>query len=222
MSASRPSCEAGGWCCAPCRRPTSRRGGRSASATGAGCSSGSPSRRRARPTTPRAGPPSSPAAAPGSGSGRWAPATASGSSSAGSSPGEINLSGVQRGPFQNAYVGYWIDEAQAGNGYVPEALVVAARFAFEELGLHRLQVAIIPRNRASRRVVGEARPAGGGHRPPLPGHQRRVGGPHPLRPHRRGLGQPPPPSSSTRGSATSPGPSLHLQAPEAERRAAYR
>ena len=67
--------------------------------------------------------------------------------------GEINLSGVQRGPFQNAYVGYWIDEACAGNGYVPEALVVAARFAFEQLGLHRLQVAIIPRNRASRRVV---------------------------------------------------------------------
>ncbi|MEA2973629.1 MAG: [ribosomal protein S5]-alanine N-acetyltransferase [Actinomycetota bacterium] len=67
--------------------------------------------------------------------------------------GELNLSGVQRGPFQNAYVGYWIDEAQAGNGYVPEALVVAARFAFEELALHRLQVAIIPRNRASRRVA---------------------------------------------------------------------
>jgi ribosomal-protein-alanine N-acetyltransferase len=67
--------------------------------------------------------------------------------------GEMNLSGVQRGPFQNAYVGYWIDEAQAGNGYVPEALVVAARFAFEEVNLHRLQVAIIPRNRASRRVA---------------------------------------------------------------------
>lgn len=67
--------------------------------------------------------------------------------------GEINLSGVQRGPFQNAYVGYWIDEAQAGNGYVPEALVAAARFAFDDLRLHRLQVAIIPRNRASRRVA---------------------------------------------------------------------
>jgi ribosomal-protein-alanine N-acetyltransferase len=72
---------------------------------------------------------------------------------AGQFAGELNLSGVQRGPFQNAYVGYWIDEAQAGNGYVPEALVVAARFAFEELGLHRLQVAIIPRNRPSRRVA---------------------------------------------------------------------
>jgi len=71
----------------------------------------------------------------------------------GSLAGEINLSGVQRGPFQNAYVGYWMDEARAGRGYVPESLVVAARFAFEQLGLHRLQVAIIPRNRPSRRVV---------------------------------------------------------------------
>jgi ribosomal-protein-alanine N-acetyltransferase len=67
--------------------------------------------------------------------------------------GEINLSGVQRGPFQNTYVGYWIDEAQAGHGYVPESLVTVARFAFEDLRLHRMQVAIIPRNRASRRVV---------------------------------------------------------------------
>jgi [ribosomal protein S5]-alanine N-acetyltransferase len=67
--------------------------------------------------------------------------------------GEINLSSVQRGPFQSAYVGYWIDERHAGRGYTPEAVVVAARYAFEELGLHRLQIAIIPRNRASRRVV---------------------------------------------------------------------
>ena len=67
--------------------------------------------------------------------------------------GEINLSAVQRGPFQNAYVGYWIDEVHAGNSYVPEALVVLIRFGFEKLRLHRLQVAIIPRNTASRRVV---------------------------------------------------------------------
>ena len=67
--------------------------------------------------------------------------------------GEINLSSIQRGPFQNAYVGYWIDEAQAGKSFVPEAVVLVFRFAFEELALHRLQIAIIPRNRASRRVV---------------------------------------------------------------------
>jgi ribosomal-protein-alanine N-acetyltransferase len=60
---------------------------------------------------------------------------------------------VQRGPFQSAYVGYWIDEKQAGHGYVPEAVVVLARFVFEELRLHRIQIAIIPRNEPSRRVV---------------------------------------------------------------------
>lgn len=67
--------------------------------------------------------------------------------------GEINLTAVQRGPFQSAYVGYWIDEKHAGNDYMPEALVALARFAFEELHLHRIQIAIIPRNVASRRVV---------------------------------------------------------------------
>jgi len=67
--------------------------------------------------------------------------------------GEINLSAIQRGQFQSAYVGYWIDERHAGQGYTPEALVVLARFAFDDLRLHRIQVAIIPRNSASRRVV---------------------------------------------------------------------
>ena len=67
--------------------------------------------------------------------------------------GEMNLSSIQRGPFQNSYVGYWIDEARAGQGLTPEALVVAMKFGFEELRLHRVQVAIIPRNTASRRVV---------------------------------------------------------------------
>ena len=67
--------------------------------------------------------------------------------------GEINISMIQRGPFQNAYVGYWIDERVAGNDYMPEAVATVLRFAFEDLGLHRIQVAIIPRNTASRRVA---------------------------------------------------------------------
>ena len=67
--------------------------------------------------------------------------------------GEINLSIVQRGPFQSAYVGYWIDEARAGEGLMPEALVCVCRAAFDEMHLHRLQISIIPRNMASRRVV---------------------------------------------------------------------
>jgi ribosomal-protein-alanine N-acetyltransferase len=67
--------------------------------------------------------------------------------------GEINLNSIQRGPFQNAYIGYWMDEAMAGNSYTPESVVVLLQFAFEELGLHRVQISIIPRNAASRRVV---------------------------------------------------------------------
>ncbi len=67
--------------------------------------------------------------------------------------GEITLSSIQRGPFQNGAIGYWIDQELAGSGFVPEAVVVVLQFAFETLRLHRIEVAIIPRNVASRRVV---------------------------------------------------------------------
>ena len=67
--------------------------------------------------------------------------------------GEINLSSVQRGPFQSGSIGYWIDEAKAGKGYTPEALVVLAQYCFDELRLHRVEIAIVPRNDASLRVV---------------------------------------------------------------------
>jgi ribosomal-protein-alanine N-acetyltransferase len=67
--------------------------------------------------------------------------------------GEITLSSVQRGPFQNGAIGYWIDEELAGSGLIPEAVVTVLRFAFETLRLHRIEVAIIPRNAPSRRVV---------------------------------------------------------------------
>lgn len=67
--------------------------------------------------------------------------------------GEVSLGSVQRGPFQSANVGYWIDESHAGRGYMPEAVAVVLRFAFEQLGLHRVEAAIVPRNERSRRVA---------------------------------------------------------------------
>ena len=72
---------------------------------------------------------------------------------AGNFIGEINLSSVQRGPFQSCYVGYWVAKSCAGNGYVPESLAMVIRFAFEQLQLHRIQVSVVPRNHASRRVA---------------------------------------------------------------------
>ena len=67
--------------------------------------------------------------------------------------GEVNLSSVMRGPFQRGTIGYWIDEDVAGHGYTPEAVVVVLRDCFESLGLHRVEIDIVPRNLASRRVV---------------------------------------------------------------------
>ena len=67
--------------------------------------------------------------------------------------GELTLSSIQRGPFQSGYIGYWIDADLAGNGYVPEAVAVTLALAFDELHLHRIEIAIIPRNDRSLRVV---------------------------------------------------------------------
>ena len=67
--------------------------------------------------------------------------------------GEINVNNVVRGAFQSGHVGYWVDERWAGMGFVPEALVGVFGHAFDRAGLHRLQISIIPRNSASRRVV---------------------------------------------------------------------
>jgi ribosomal-protein-alanine N-acetyltransferase len=67
--------------------------------------------------------------------------------------GEVNLNNVVRGALQTCTVGYWIDRDRAGHRYVAEAVVVLARFAFEELQLHRMEICIVPRNANSRRVM---------------------------------------------------------------------
>jgi [ribosomal protein S5]-alanine N-acetyltransferase len=67
--------------------------------------------------------------------------------------GEVTLSGIQRGPLQSAFIGYWIDEEHAGQGLMPESVVTVLQFAFESLHLHRIEINIIPRNAPSRRVV---------------------------------------------------------------------
>ena len=67
--------------------------------------------------------------------------------------GEVNINNVTRGALQSGTIGYWIDQARAGRGYIAEAVVVAARYAFEQLHLHRLEICIVPRNTNSRRVM---------------------------------------------------------------------
>jgi [ribosomal protein S5]-alanine N-acetyltransferase len=67
--------------------------------------------------------------------------------------GRLALNQIVRGVFQNAYLGYSIGERWNGRGLASEAVGVAVGFAFGELGLHRVQAAVMPRNAASIRVL---------------------------------------------------------------------
>ena len=70
--------------------------------------------------------------------------------------GMINLSQIFRGGFQNAYLGYYVGERYAGQGYMTEALRLMLRYAFFELKLHRLEANIQPQNVASIALVRRA------------------------------------------------------------------
>lgn len=50
-------------------------------------------------------------------------------------------------------IGYWIRTSRAGRGVAPAAAKLAARFAFEELGLDRICLNIAADNTRSRRVA---------------------------------------------------------------------
>ena len=70
--------------------------------------------------------------------------------------GRIALGGVLRGAFQNAYLGYWIDQELQGRGLMTEAVRATSVFAFSTAGLHRVQAAVMPRNARSLRVLEKA------------------------------------------------------------------
>lgn len=67
--------------------------------------------------------------------------------------GQVTVSGITRGSAQFAQVGYWVDQGLAGRGIIPTAVAMATDFCFDELGLHRMEVAIRPENGRSIRVV---------------------------------------------------------------------
>ena len=70
--------------------------------------------------------------------------------------GGITLSNVRRGVAETASLGYWIGAGHAHQGYMTEALVCALDFAFERLGLHRIEAACLPNNAASKGLLLKA------------------------------------------------------------------
>jgi ribosomal-protein-alanine N-acetyltransferase len=71
----------------------------------------------------------------------------------GQAVGVVTLSEIVLGVFQNAYLGYYGMAPFARRGYMTEAVRQAARYAFTELGLHRLEANIQPENAASIALV---------------------------------------------------------------------
>ena len=67
--------------------------------------------------------------------------------------GDISLSHIIHGVMFSCFLGYKIDSEHAGKGYMTEALGRAVEFAFENLGLHRVEANIMPSNIRSQRVV---------------------------------------------------------------------
>ena len=60
--------------------------------------------------------------------------------------GSIDLSGISIKNFQSAYLGYYGMVDFAGRGLMKEAIRKAVRYAFTEIGPHRLEASIQPAN----------------------------------------------------------------------------
>jgi len=67
--------------------------------------------------------------------------------------GSITISGIIRGFFQSAYLGYKLDSRHTRRGYMREALCAVVNHAFTEMGLHRLEANIMPANDRSLKLV---------------------------------------------------------------------
>jgi len=66
--------------------------------------------------------------------------------------GTIHFSNVLRGNFQSCRVGYKLDQAHSGNGYMTEAMRAAMDFVFDQ-GLRTIVAYVLPTNDPSRRVL---------------------------------------------------------------------
>lgn len=67
--------------------------------------------------------------------------------------GVINVNNIVRGSFLSASLGYYVGAPFAGRGYMREGLELVKRYAFLELGLHRLEANIQPDNHRSISLV---------------------------------------------------------------------
>jgi ribosomal-protein-alanine N-acetyltransferase len=67
--------------------------------------------------------------------------------------GVVNVSAIVRGAFQSGFLGYYAFTPHARKGYLREGLELTVRYAFDDLGLHRLEANVRPENVASVQLI---------------------------------------------------------------------
>jgi len=67
--------------------------------------------------------------------------------------GRIRIYNIVHGVFKSAFIGYSMDEQYQGNGYMKEAVSLVVTYAYEELGLHRIEATTLVDNEKSQRVL---------------------------------------------------------------------
>ena len=70
--------------------------------------------------------------------------------------GVANLRNIIRGALMGCHVGYSLAPDAVGHGYMTEGVRRTVRIAFDELGLHRVEASVIPRNVRSIAVAERA------------------------------------------------------------------
>lgn len=70
--------------------------------------------------------------------------------------GSITLTGIVRGPFLSAHIGYWVGKGFTGRGIGSAAVAFVIETSRKDLGLHRLQAATLRHNAASQKILKRA------------------------------------------------------------------
>lgn len=67
--------------------------------------------------------------------------------------GRVGLSRIERGGFHACNLGYALRQREQGKGLMHEALNAVLAFAFDTMGLHRIEANYMPHNERSGRVL---------------------------------------------------------------------
>ena len=70
--------------------------------------------------------------------------------------GCLSFSNIMRGAFLSCFFGYKLDEQEINHGYITEAIKKGIEIIFQEVGLHRIEANIMPKNKRSLRVAEKA------------------------------------------------------------------